>query len=157
MVYRFQIEGIKNSRSIIVGANITLILQSTSVWQVIYWAAEFPIGINPVNSLARTTSPGHTTRNWFLAQLGFSASEWPVSWFGTDDDRGYARKHTAGTSQCERGITDDYKIFGVLVVRGASLQIHFKTRYKEGAKIEKSWEINLPKFLFALRSNAERR
>lgn len=76
--------------------------------------AEFPIGINPVNSTAGTTSP-HTTRNWFLAQLGFSASEWPVSWLGTDDDRGYARIHAAGTFRCERGmITNIWRVGRIL-------------------------------------------
>lgn len=47
--------------------------RETVIDDVLY--VEFPIGVNPVNS----TSSGRATCNWFLAQLGFSASEWPVS------------------------------------------------------------------------------
>lgn len=101
-----RIEVIKNLRNII-GRSV----QRTAI----YREAGFPIDINPVNSTAGTASPDRTTCNWFLAQLGFSASEWSVSRLGTDDDRGYARKYAAGTSRCERGmITNIWRVDCIL-------------------------------------------
>lgn len=118
---------------------------------MIYRVAEFPIGIIPVNSTTGTTSPGHTTRNWFLAQLGFSASDWPVSWLDTDDDRGYARKHAAGTSRCERRmITDIWRVGRIL--RGDSTDTSEDLMQRK--KVPKKLTVTRDKFSFSLRSNA---
>lgn len=63
----------------------------------------FPIGVNPVNS----TSSGRATCNWFLAQLGFSASEWPVSCKAREMTAVYTEKTCHGSISMP--VKGDYK------------------------------------------------